>query len=97
VAYFGQYPIESQNISRTMDKPRSTSDRPMSANPKPKPEPLEAAVDHAIAACGGDMRATIEALIVANQFLEAAVSHGYVRGTDRKIATTESYGSLGTH
>jgi hypothetical protein len=48
---------------------------------------LEAAVDQAIAACGGDMRATIRALIVANEFLETevselmkAVSHPYVRG-----------------
>jgi hypothetical protein len=48
---------------------------------------LEAAVEHAIAACGGDMRATIRALIVANDFLEnevselmKAVSHAYVRG-----------------
>jgi hypothetical protein len=48
---------------------------------------LEAAVDQAIAACGGDMRATIRALIVANEYLESevnelmeAVSHAYVRG-----------------
>lgn len=48
---------------------------------------LEAAVDQAIAACGGDMRSTIRALIVANEFLESevselmkAVSHAYVRG-----------------
>jgi hypothetical protein len=48
---------------------------------------LEAAVDHAIAACDGDMRSTIRALIVANEFLESevsqlmkAVSHAYVRG-----------------
>jgi len=49
--------------------------------------PLEAAVDQAIAACGGDLRATIRALIVANDFLETevtelmkAVSHAYARG-----------------
>ena len=48
---------------------------------------LEAAVDQAIAACGGDMRATIRALIVANEYLETevselmkAVSHAYARG-----------------
>ena len=48
---------------------------------------LEAAVDQAIAACGGDMRSTIRALIVANKFLETevgelmkAVSHAFVRG-----------------
>jgi len=48
---------------------------------------LEAAVDQAIAACGGDLRATVRALIVANEFLESevselmkAVSHAYTRG-----------------
>jgi hypothetical protein len=48
---------------------------------------LEAAVDEAIAACGGDMRSAIRALIVANNYLESevtelmkAVSHAYVRG-----------------
>jgi hypothetical protein len=48
---------------------------------------LEAAVDDAIAACGGDLRATIRALIVANDFLETevaelmkAVSRAYTRG-----------------
>ena len=48
---------------------------------------LEAAVDQAIAACGGDMRSTIRALIVANEYLESeaselmkAVSHAYTRG-----------------
>ena len=34
---------------------------------------LEAAVDQAIAACGGNLRATIRALIVANEFLECEV------------------------
>ncbi|KJC49113.1 hypothetical protein UP09_07740 [Bradyrhizobium sp. LTSP885] len=34
---------------------------------------LEAAVDQAISACGGDMRSTIRALIVANEFLENEV------------------------
>jgi hypothetical protein len=48
---------------------------------------LEAAVDQAIAACNGDMRSTIRALIVANGYLESevselmkAVSRAYVRG-----------------
>ena len=48
---------------------------------------LEAAVNEAITACDGDLRATIRALIVANNFLEAevselmkAVSHAYARG-----------------
>ena len=33
---------------------------------------LEAAVDQAIAACDGDLRATIRALVVANSFLTSA-------------------------
>ena len=44
-------------------------------------------MDQAISACGGDMRATIRALIVANEYLESevselmkAVSHAYARG-----------------
>jgi hypothetical protein len=48
---------------------------------------LDDAVDQAIAACGGDLRATIRALIVANDYLETevtelmkAVSHAYARG-----------------
>jgi hypothetical protein len=48
---------------------------------------LEAAVDQAIAACGGDMRSTIRALIVANDYLESevtelmkAVSQAFIRG-----------------
>jgi hypothetical protein len=48
---------------------------------------LEVAVDQAIAACDGDTRAAIRALILANEFLEnevselmKAVSHAYVRG-----------------
>ena len=53
----------------------------------PEDSGLEAAVDEAIAACGGDLRATIRALIVANDYLEnevselmKAVSHAYARG-----------------
>ena len=62
----------------------------MSAPSQPETEPndgLEAAVDQAISACGGDMRATIRALIVANEYLEwevcdlmQSVSHAYARG-----------------
>jgi hypothetical protein len=40
-----------------------------------------------MAACGGDVRAALKAVIVANEFLESevcelmqAVSHAYVRG-----------------
>jgi hypothetical protein len=62
----------------------------MRSSPEPDPaeeSELEAAVDQAIAACDGDLRATIRALIVANNFLESevgelmkAVSHAYTRG-----------------
>lgn len=64
------------------------------AHAQPKAGDLDTAVDQAIAACGGDARATVKALLVANEFLEtqnrelkAAVSPGYVRGSlppDRK-------------
>jgi len=62
----------------------------MSSGSQPSTEDadeLEFAVDQAITACGGDMRSTIRALIVANEFLESevgelmkAVSQAYVRG-----------------
>ena len=62
----------------------------MSSEPQPNAQDadeLETAIDQAIATCGGDMRATIRALIVANNYLESevgelmkAVSHAYVRG-----------------
>ena len=62
----------------------------MSSSSQPATEPneeLETAVDQAISACGGDLRATVRALIVANEFLETevgelmkAVSHAYARG-----------------
>lgn len=62
----------------------------MSADPKtnaqPQPDRLEVAADEAIAACGGDMRSAIRALILANEYLEhevkdlmMAVSKGYSR------------------
>ncbi len=62
----------------------------MSSRPHPDSEGddgLEAAVDQAIAACDGDMRSAIRALILANEYLEnevgelmKAVSHAYARG-----------------
>ena len=62
----------------------------MSSEPQPNAQgadELETAIDQAIATCSGDMRATIRALIVANNYLESevgelmkAVSHAYVRG-----------------
>jgi hypothetical protein len=37
-------------------------------NPKPDADQLGAAADQAIAACGGDAREAVKALIVANEF-----------------------------
>jgi hypothetical protein len=61
---------------------------PSSSQPKSEErDELESAVEQAISACGGDLRATIRALIVANAYLETevgelmkAVSHAYARG-----------------
>lgn len=62
----------------------------MAAKPDPEPagpDRLEAAADEAIAACGGNARDAVKALIVANEYLESevcelmqAVSHAYARG-----------------
>ena len=59
----------------------------MSATPETSSPPAaDAAADEAIAACGGDPREAVKALLVANDFLEAqvdelraAVSTGYAR------------------
>jgi hypothetical protein len=60
---------------------------PQSAAPESEADRLEAAADQAIAVCGGDVRAALKALIVANEYLESevselmkAVSRAYVRG-----------------
>ena len=54
------------------------------ADSQSESERLDAAADQAIAACGGDLRWTIQVLILANEFLEGEletqVSHGYTRG-----------------
>ena len=50
---------------------------------------LDAAVDQAIADCGGDAREAVKALLVANEFLEAQISQGYLRGV--------SYGRFNTY
>ena len=63
------------------------------SQPNEQDDGLEAAVDEAIAACGGDTRAAVRALIVANNFLESemaelkkAVSHAYTRGRFRSYS-----------
>jgi hypothetical protein len=54
------------------------------ADPQSENDRLEIAADEAIAACGGDMRSAIRALILANEYLEyelqTKVSQGYMRG-----------------
>ena len=66
-----------------------------SPNPQSDADQLEAATDMAIAACGGDAREAVKALIVANYFLEtdleklkAAASMGYGRGKLMEEAKT---------
>jgi hypothetical protein len=56
-------------------------------NPQADADRIEAAADQAIAACGGDAREAVKALIVANEFLETevcelmqTVSHAFARG-----------------
>jgi hypothetical protein len=56
-------------------------------NPQSDADPLEAAADQVIAACGGGAREAVKALIVSNHFLEtdleklkAAASVGFARG-----------------
>jgi hypothetical protein len=53
-------------------------------NPQSDADQLDAAADQAIAACGGDAREAVKALLIANEFLEremeAQISHGYMRG-----------------
>ncbi len=60
------------------------------SKPNEQDDGLEAAVEQAIAVCGGDMREALRALIVANNYLESemselkkAVSHAYTRGRFR--------------
>lgn len=59
----------------------------LASGSQPESERLDIAADQAIAACGGDMRSTIRALILANEFLEyelcemfKAVTNGNARG-----------------
>lgn len=65
----------------------------ISSSPEPTQkadDPLEIATDQAIAACNGDLRSTVQALIMANSLLEAELrdvyataSKGYARGRTR--------------
>jgi hypothetical protein len=68
----------------------SSSSQPNRADDHEQERELEMAVEQAIAACGGNLRATIRALIVTNDYLESevselmkAVSRAYARGRFR--------------
>lgn len=67
-----------------MGQPEKSGDDESADAAQLDPEHLDRATDEAIAACGGDMRATVRTLIVAMEFLEAEmepqVSHGFRRG-----------------
>jgi ribonuclease PH len=54
-------------------------------------DPYEAAINQAIEACGGDMRAALKAALIAMTMMEselsdvyASVSHGFARGKLRE-------------
>lgn len=53
-------------------------------NPEEESERIDTAINQAIAACDGDARNAVRALIITNEFLEhelrTKVSHGYSRG-----------------
>ena len=60
-------------------------------------ERLEETTDQAIAACGGDVRAALKAMIVANEFLESevcelmlAVSHATCAEGSRRTTADEA-------
>ena len=74
-----------------------------SAAPDPQVDAhdLEAAADQAIAACGGDARNAVKALLVTNKFLEAqiaelqaVVSNGYARGKLNPCHVTARIGMI---
>ena len=59
-------------------------------NPQTDADQLEAAADQAIAACGGDAREAVKALIVANHFLETEMEKTKGGGLDG-ICAGEDY------
>jgi uncharacterized phage-associated protein len=67
----------------------------MSASHQPEPDRLEAATDQAIAACGGDARQAVTALIVANEFLSNIARFGEEversRGLQKRLAYARSW------
>jgi hypothetical protein len=86
------FPEQKENMAAAwiQSKAASIAFRPHAStcdDSAPDDDELEREVDQAIATCGGDLRAIIRALIVANKYLECevgelmkAVSHAHVRG-----------------
>jgi hypothetical protein len=79
--------IFSEKISQAPSQPGLLMPQSAAPNPQADAVRLDVATHEAIAACGGDARQAVTALIVANEFLEAqvrelqaAVSNGYARG-----------------
>lgn len=71
------------------------------SQPTSAPDRLEVTTDQTIAACGGNARDAVKALIVANEFLEAqvkelqaAVSKGHVRGNSNPCRATARIGMI---
>jgi hypothetical protein len=86
---------KENTLSSVSDLPKGLHNMSSAPNPQSDADQLEAAADQAIAACGGDTREAVEALIVANHFLgtdleklQAAVSMGYARGKLFEVAKT---------
>jgi hypothetical protein len=86
---------QKQNILPGIPSAKVFSENVVSPQPTSDADQLEAAADQAIAACGGDAREAVKALIVANQFLEtdleklkSVVSTGYARGKLFEAAKT---------
>ena len=55
-------------------------------NPQADVDRLEMAADEAVAACGGNARDAVKALIVANEFLESEVSGRIARLRARTLS-----------
>jgi hypothetical protein len=68
-------------LSVNMSNPESETPAPILSDA----DQLDAAADQAIAACGGDAREAVKALIVANKFLEREIEEKVSRGYMRSV------------
>jgi hypothetical protein len=83
-------PLTPLEQKKNMRRRRSTTDHVLGLAAERTGRWAGAAVDQAIAVCGGDTRATVRTLIIASNLLESeiaelkkAVSHAYTRGRFR--------------